>query len=155
MIGAMSQALVWAIVGVALVIAELMSMSFVLVFFGAGALLTALLVSLGVLSGPYAPIMLFCGASLALMALMRSFIKRRFSGHKDMMPDYLGQVLLVVKDIPPGGEGDVSWRGSEWLAFADGSTRIAAGEKARVIGREGIRLMVERLDNDIEGEVKL
>ncbi len=151
----MSQALVWAIVGVALVIAELMNMSFVLVFFGTGALLTALLVALGILSGLYAPIVFFSAASLALMALMRSFLKRRFSGHKDMMPDYLGQTLLVVKDIPAGGEGAVSWRGSEWLAFADGSTSIAAGERARVIGRDGIRLMVERADKDIEGEVQL
>ncbi|HUX40149.1 MAG TPA: NfeD family protein [Rectinemataceae bacterium] len=149
----MSQALVWAIVGVALVIAELMSMSFVLVFFGVGALLTALLVALKILSGFYAPIVVFSVASLALMALMRSFVKRRFSGHKDMMPDYLGQVLLVVKDIPAGGEGTVSWRGSEWLAFADETTGIAAGDRARVIGRDGIRLMVERVEKDIEGEV--
>ena len=146
----MSQALIWAVLGVVLIIAELMSMGFVLVFFGLGALLTALLVYLGLLPGFYVPIFVFCGISVTMMLLMRSLLKRLFAGHKDMDPEYLGQTVLVVKDIPAEGEGAVSWRGSEWLAFSDVAFRV--GEKARVIGREGIRLQVEPIAGETEKE---
>lgn len=93
---------------------------------------------------------MFSGTSIAMMFFMRSLLKRLFSGHKDMESDYLGQTVLVVKDIAAEGEGAVSWRGSEWLAFAD--SVLVAGEKARVIGREGIRLRVEPMGNEIEKE---
>lgn len=142
----MSQALLWAIAGLVLVVAELLSTGFVLVFFGLGALVTALLVRLGLLSGLVGPIIVFSLASLALMGLMRSFLKRRFAGTKDMNPDYLGQTVLVVKDIGPGLEGAVSWRGSEWLAFSRAGPAFKAGERARVVGRDGIRLEVTTIE---------
>ncbi len=109
----MSQALIWAILGVVLIIAELMSMGFVLVFFSLGALLTALLVYLGLLPGFYVPIFVFSGTSIVMMLLTRSLLKRLFAGHKDRDPEYLGQTVLVVKDIAAEGEGAVSWWGSE------------------------------------------
>jgi membrane protein implicated in regulation of membrane protease activity len=140
-----SESLIWAIVGIVLIIAEVLSTSFVLVFFGVGALVVALLVQIGVLSGLNGPLLVFCATSLVLLVLMRRFLRNRFAGRKDMKPDYIDQVVGVVKEIRPGEEGAVSYRGSEWIAFGDGIDPIPAGEKVRVRGIDGIRLKVERI----------
>ncbi len=148
----MSEWLIWAMVGVALVIAEVLTMSFVLVFFGIGALIVAFLIKLGILTGFNTTMIVFAVCSLLLLAVMRRFIKSRFAGTKDRKPDYLDQLVLVVKTIPVGEEGTVSYRGSDWIAFGDHDQVVPAGEKVKVVGIDGIRLKVERIHPAVSKE---
>jgi inner membrane protein len=141
----MSQPLIWAIVGVVLIITEILSTTFVLVFFGIGALLVALLLFVGIVIGIKFQLVVFATSSLCLLAVMRKFLKKRFAGSHDMVPDYINKIVPVSKDILPGEEGNITYRGSEWIAFSDHSEIIKIGEKVRVIGIDGIRLKVERV----------
>ena len=54
----------------------------------------------------------------------------------------VGKTAAVVEDIPPQGEGMVLLEGEYWRAR---STRgpVARGEKVRIVGVEGLTLLVE------------
>lgn len=58
----------------------------------------------------------------------------------------VGQRVVVKKPVEKGQSGVVSWSGSDWEAeLANGQVEtIQAGESARVISVEGIKLLVEK-----------
>ncbi len=138
-----SPALLWAIAGIVLVILEMVSVTFVLVFFGIGALITAVAVALGVESFAIQAIV-FSVSSLLLLVLLRKGAKSLFSGTKDLPPDHLGARVLVTKEIPAKGEGKVEYRGTVWIAFTDTGEAVPAGSMVEIVGADGIRFKVKK-----------
>lgn len=143
--GIMSYGLLWAIIGVILIIAEVATMSFVLIFFGLGALLTALLAWMGVTPGIESQLLVFSISSLAMLVVLRRFAKNLFFSKADASQDSIGQRALVSKPITQDAEGAVTFRGTEWIAFSDSAETIPAGSTVEIIGTEGIRLKVRRI----------
>ena len=72
----MSEALWWIIAGFGLLIAELFLSSFVVVFFGAGAILTGVAIWLGLPTGSGLHYLFFVVVSLALLFGLRSHFQR-------------------------------------------------------------------------------
>lgn len=143
--GVLSHSLLWAIIGIILIIAEVATMSFFLIFFGLGALLTALLAWSGITPGIESQLIVFAVSSLAMLAALRRFAKNLFFSKADASQDSVGQRALVSKMIPAGNEGAVTFRGTEWIAFSDTSETIPAGSTVEITGTEGIRLKVRRI----------
>lgn len=139
-----SPVVIWAILGIVLIIIETTTVTFVLMFFGAAALVTAF-VSIFVDSFAV-QVAVFVAASVVLLLSLRKVAKNLFSGHQDLMPDYLGKKVNVVEDIPPGREGKVSFRGSPWIAVSEDSITIPAGSHVEVVAADGIKLKVKRAD---------
>lgn len=137
--------LIWAIIGVILIIAEVATMSFVLIFFGLGALLTALLAWSGITPGLGSQLLVFAISSLAMLAALRRFAKNLFFSKADASQDSIGQRAQVSKPISHGADGAVTFRGTEWIAFSDSSETILAGSTVEITGSEGIRLKVRRV----------
>ena len=142
----MSPVIVWAILGVSLIIIELMSVTFVFAFFGVGALIVSLTSWLGITPGLNSQFAVFSVASLLMMFALRKTAKKLFFGSHDIPPDYKGQKVKVVKAIPVGGEGAISYRGSEWIAFSDSASVIRAGSTVEIISIDGIRVKVILID---------
>ncbi|OGQ57301.1 MAG: hypothetical protein A3J24_10410 [Deltaproteobacteria bacterium RIFCSPLOWO2_02_FULL_53_8] len=140
-----SPALLWAIAGVILIVIELVSFSFVLVFLGAGCLITALVTWLGLTSGTNMQLVAFSISSLLLLIFFRKTALKMFAGHGVNMADDIGQRIKVVKDIPPHGEGDVLYRGSVWNAISDSNETIPEGSTVEITATEGIRLKVKKV----------
>ncbi len=141
----LSYGLLWAIIGVILIIAEVATMSFVLIFFGLGALLTALLAWMGVTPGLDSQLIVFAISSLAMLVVLRRFAKNLFFSKADASQDSIGQRALVSRAISPENDGAVTFRGTEWIAFSDSSGTIPAGSTVEITGTEGIRLKVRRV----------
>lgn len=141
-----SPQVVWALIGLLLLIAELATLSFILCFIGLGALVVALTAWLDVTPSLQGQLIVFTISSLSLLLLLRKTAKKLFSGHADMQPDYLGQKVKVSKSIPSGGEGTIQYRGSDWLAFSDASETIPEGTFVQIEIIEGIRVKVKLLD---------
>lgn len=138
-----SPALIWAVVGLALLIAELMAASFILCFIGLGALIVSLAAWLGLTPSFSSQLIVFTVSSLLLMALLRKTARKLFAGQADAQPDYAGQKVPVVGAIPAGGEGTIQYRGSVWIAFSDTAEAIPEGAVVQIESIEGIRVKVK------------
>jgi inner membrane protein len=138
----MSPVIVWAIIGVFLIIIELMSVTFVFAFFGVGALIVSLTTWTGITPGLNGQFAVFSVSSLLMMFAFRKTAKKLFFGSHDKPQDYKGQKVKVVKAIPVGGEGAISYRGSEWIAFSESADTIREGSTVEIISLDGIRAKV-------------
>jgi membrane protein implicated in regulation of membrane protease activity len=143
---ALSPAYIWATVGLILIIADLMTLTFFLFFLGIGALVTAVCTWTGITPGINGQLICFAASSLVTMGLFRRMVKRMF-GKNEGGPEYsqlIGQKTYVSAAIIAGHEGKVSYRGSEWIAFSDSSEDIPEGSLVTIVGSDGIKLKVAR-----------
>jgi len=142
-----SPVIVWAVIGVVLIIIELMSVTFVFAFFGVGALIVSITTLADITPGLNGQLAVFSVSSLFLMLVFRKTAKKLFFGSHDNPPDYKGQKVKVVKTIPVGGEGAISYRGSEWIAFSESTDMIREGSTVEIVSFEGIRAKVIFIEN--------
>jgi membrane protein implicated in regulation of membrane protease activity len=139
----------WAITGIVLILAELAVPAFVLVWFGLGALLVALVVALAAI-GFTAQLSVWLVASLMLIVLwFKVFRPERHKTRIGMSePQMIGEVGLLTHDVAPFGRGEVRFQkpllGTDtWPCIAD--EEIRAGERVRVISVEGSLLKIGRV----------
>ena len=142
--------ILWTILGVALVIAEVFTPGFVLLWFGVGALAAALAAFLG--AGLAAQFILFIAVSSALTALSRTIFVNYFTARDE--PDGLrtgaaalpGQVGTVVGSSQGAlNEGAVKVYGSVWTAYpAEGEPPLEAGDRVVVESVRGASIYVRR-----------
>jgi len=139
-----SPVLIWSIIGVVLIIVEVSSFTFVLCFFGIGALLVAFTAWIHLTTEIYSQVISFSIISVGLMILMRKTLKKLFPGTKDKTPDYIGKKAKVTKKVLPSEDGTISYRGSEWIAFCDENETFQEGEIVEIIDMDGIRMKIKR-----------
>jgi membrane protein implicated in regulation of membrane protease activity len=137
-----SPILLWTILGVVLIILEISMFSFVLCFFGVGAMLVAFTTWIHLTPGTISQCSAFVVFSILMMFVLRKTARKLFAGTKDKKPEYIGQKVKIVKTIKPGEEGIVSYRGSDWIAFGDAGETYQAGEQVEILDRDGIRFRV-------------
>jgi inner membrane protein len=133
---------IWALAGIALLALEIATPGgFVALFFAAGALLVAPLAAFGL--GAVWQWLLFSAVSLASLALLRSTLLARVGRSPGVAVDSLvGEEVVVIRDVPPGGEGQAELRGVPWTARAAAGGALRAGQRCRVERVEGVTLWV-------------
>ncbi len=138
----------WAVTGIVLILAELAVPAFVLVWFGLGALVLALVVALTAI-GLTAQLAIWLALSLAMIVLwFRVFRPERHKTRVGMSePQMIGEIGLLIHDVAPFGRGEVRFQkpllGTDtWPCIAD--EEIRAGERVRVLAVEGSLLKVGR-----------
>lgn len=137
----------WIVAGAVFIVLELIAPGMVLVFLGAGALLVALLVWLGLVQTWVASITTWFIASLVLLLVLRGFFQRFMSGDAETQStdedfDAYGEVVDVVEAIGPDKEGRIRYRGTTWQAACYDNT-LEAGTKAQIVCRENLIWIVE------------
>ena len=137
----------WIVAGAVLIVLELIVPGMVLVFLGAGALLVALFVWLGLIQTWMAAITTWFIASLVLLLVLRSFFQRFMSGDVERQStneDFAayGEVVDVVEAIGPDKEGRIRYRGTTWQAICYDHT-LDAGTKAHIVCRDNLIWIVE------------
>jgi len=139
----------WAVGGIVLIVAELVVPSFVLIWFGVGALFVALLVAL-VDPGLTAELAIWLGVSLVLVAAWFKVFKPNMHKTKIGMADanVVGEVGMLVRDVAPFEKGQVRFQkpilGADvWECIADEAIR--SGERVKVLDVEGSFLKIGRV----------
>ena len=136
---------IWLIVGLLMLLAELVSVALVFVFFAIGAFLTSLLAYIGFLPDINMQLLAFSIISVLSLLLIRKharyFVDNRGKAHE--YREFTGETAMVVKEIPPKGEGKIFYRGAEWIAISLHQHVIEAGSKVIIRKADGIRLIVE------------
>lgn len=133
----------WIIIGAAMLIAELLSVSFVFAFLSLGALVTAILTWMGMLPAISAQLLCFSIVSVASLFGLRKPLKALIKRDKSLeYSEYVGDKATVVKAIPLQGEGRIFYRGTEWIAIAKDGQEIHKGKQVIIKELDGIKLIV-------------
>ena len=137
---------IWLIAGILLILAEIIVPGVVLVFFGFGAIITAITTGLGWTENFGLQSLVFVVSSVLLLFILRRLLRKWFVGsddtnRSDMDDDFTGREARVVTDLPgEHGYGRVEIKGAEWKACSP--EIITAGQIVIIDKREGLTLHV-------------
>ena len=144
--------IVWTVLGVIFIIAEVFTSGFVLLWFGVGALAAALTGFVG-FSYPLQFLVFFI-VSIALTAASRTIFANYFlrggetGGFKtgiDALPGKIGTVVSSSRGAL--NEGAVKVYGSTWTAYpTEGEQPLEAGDRVVVERLQGASIYVRRVD---------
>ncbi|QRP49927.1 NfeD family protein [Amycolatopsis sp. FDAARGOS 1241] len=143
----MAAALIWLIIGIVLMIAEVISGDFVLIMLGIAALLGA--GSEAITGNIFIDVAVFAVSSVGLLALARPALKRRFlaGSHVRTGTDALIGVRAVVVSTVDFDAGRVKIGGEVWSARAvhESQPPIAPGTSVTVVEISGATAVVDVL----------
>jgi membrane protein implicated in regulation of membrane protease activity len=145
----------WFILGAILIVAEIFTTGFVLLWFGIGALVAAVAGLIGI-DSLIIQFLIFAGISISLTAASRTIFINYFSREKsgqslrsgvDALPGKIGTVVSSSKGALH--EGAVKVFGSTWTAYpAPGEPPLEAGERVCVDSVEGASIYVKRVGGE-------
>jgi membrane protein implicated in regulation of membrane protease activity len=131
-----SPPVLWTVIGLALIALEALLPGLVILFFGIGALVTAL-ASLAFGLEATHQLLVFAVASLCSLAALRGTLKKIFQGRSRAareqlarMQSFVGVDGVVTEEVPRNGTGRIKVRGSFYAAVAD--SPVAVGEAVRI-----------------------
>jgi membrane protein implicated in regulation of membrane protease activity len=153
--------IIWTVLGVILIVAEVFTPGFVLLWFGIGALAAALAGLLGIASLPL-QFLIFALVSVSLTAASRTIFVNYFSRERegnnlkmgvDALPGKVGTVVSSSKGALH--EGAVKVYGSTWTAYpAEGEEPLEAGERVTVERIQGASIYVRRIGHEPDWRAK-
>lgn len=145
--------ILWCILGAVLIVAEIFTSGFVLLWFGIGALAAGLAGAIGI-DSLLVQFLIFAFVSVGLTAASRTIFVKYFSREStgdslrtgvDSLPGKIGTVVSSSRGAMQ--EGAVKVFGSTWTAYpALGESALEAGERVRVERVEGASIYVRRID---------
>ena len=145
--------ILWLVLGVVLIIAEIFTLGFVLFWFGLGALAAAAVGFMGL--GVGWQFVAFAIVSISLTAMSRT-IFAKYLPHSDpaiktgmdSLPGKVGTVTAASKGALQ--EAAVKVFGSTWTAYPlDGEIDLVEGEKVEVVEVKGSSIYVRRVTNEL------
>jgi len=134
-----SSSLIWFLVGVVFLIAELALPGFILIFFTAGGWIAALVAWLFNIELT-SQILIFIVSSLTLLFTLRKYSLKLFKGKTiDSIDDHytdskIGKTAIVTKTITPNMPGEIKVMGSFWRAVAE--VEIKKGQSVLIENQE-------------------
>ena len=136
---------VWLLVAVVLVVAELLTLAFVALYFAVGAVGAAIAGGLGANVG--IQLAVFGIVSLASLFLTRSPLRRALSRTPTVVsnaPTVVGKRAVVTRPIleGPGQRGQVRVGTEEWSARGESENAITEGTTVEVVAIDGVSLVV-------------
>jgi len=151
----------WFILGAILIVAEIFTTGFVLLWFGIGALVAAVAGFIGI-DSLIIQFLIFAGISISLTAASRTIFINYFSREKsgeslrsgvDSLPGKIGTVVSSSKGALH--EGAVKVFGSTWTAYpGPGEPPLEAGERVCVESIEGASIYVRRVGGEPDWRVR-
>jgi membrane protein implicated in regulation of membrane protease activity len=134
----------WFLLGVLLILSEFAFPGIIAIFFGAAAIVVAIVLFLGIDLSLNLQILLFAALGAVLLLLTRNRLKRWFQGKSttgqhgvDLLP--VGTAVMASEDFV-NGSGLVHYSGARWNAESD--EPISAGQQVWTTGRRGLVLKV-------------
>ena len=140
----------WLSSGIFFTAIEFLVPGLVMVFVGLGALTVALGMYFGYIDDNVQQFITFFLSSIIYLLTLR-FLVLRFvpsvtrKENIDEDEEVMGSIVEIVADINSGEFGRVEHSGSSWQARAEGDQTILKGEKVKIIGRDNITWIVQKI----------
>ncbi len=141
---------IWLGSGIFLMAIEFLVPGLVMVFVGLGALTVALGMQLGYIDEIPQQFTTFFISSIIYLLTLR-FLVLRFvpsvtrKANIDEDEEVMGSIVEIVAEITSGEFGRVEHSGSSWQARAEGDQTILKGEQVKIIGRDNITWIVQKI----------
>ncbi len=140
----------WFILGLVLMLGELVTPGFIIIFFGFGAWLVSLLTWMGVVQSFQSQLIIFIVSSLLFLVVFRKYLKQYSQGKvisadEKKLDRFVGEKAVVTKDIVSNSlEGKVELHGTQWSAQSEQT--IVKGTIVEVVKQENLVLIVKSLN---------
>ena len=140
----------WLGSGIFLMAIEFLVPGLVLVFVGLGSLTVVFGMYFGYIDGILQQFITFFISSIIYLLTLR-FLVLRFvpsvtrKENIDEDEEVMGSIVELVADINSGEFGRVEHSGSSWQARAEGDQTILKGEQVKIIGRDNITWIVQKI----------
>lgn len=142
--------LIWLILFVILLVIELFTVGLTTIWFALGSLAAFLADHLG--AGLPVQIIVFLAVSCILLIFTRPWALKHVN-HKRVRTNYeseIGKIILITEKVDNLNQtGKSTVDGQEWTVRAKNDTEILEpGTKAKVTGISGVKLIVEKYEED-------
>jgi hypothetical protein len=140
----------WLGSGIFLMAVEFLVPGLVMVFVGLGSLTVVFGMHFGYIDGILQQFITFFISSIIYLLTLR-FLVLRFvpsvtrKENIDEDEEVMGSIVEIVADINSGELGRVEHSGSSWQARAEGDQTILKGEQVKIIGRDNITWIVQKI----------
>jgi membrane protein implicated in regulation of membrane protease activity len=137
-------AVIWFLIGLGLLLLELVLPGLVILFFGAGAWVTALACVIHDFNLNW-QILIFLVASLIGLVLLRKYLKRKFFGRKsgnaeDQLEEFIGRKAKVLEEFKDGS-GRIEFKGTQWSARCE--EPLTKNQWVRIVEKDSLTLTVK------------
>lgn len=141
---------IWIALSVIFLIIEAFTLGLTTIWFAAGALI-AMIAALVGLSVTW-QILIFLVSSFIIIYFTRPFVKKmlKVGKEKTNAQSLIGEIGIVTEDIRPLETGLVKVSGQTWTAKCKTKETIEYNTRVRILGIEGVKLIVERLDQEAD-----
>lgn len=141
--------LIWFIIGILFLFAELIMPGFIIFFFGIGGLITAFLTLVFGIENVAVQILIFIASSLLSLVFLRRFFSKLFRGKVEnkggLSDEFIGRKVMVVREIKPNSlKGKVELNGALWEA--DSEYYIKKDTVVEIIGRKDLTVIVKPVE---------
>jgi membrane protein implicated in regulation of membrane protease activity len=135
---------VWVLVGLGLLGFEILTPGgFFVLFFGLAALAVGALARLGLAGPAWFHWLLFSALSVGSLVLFRRrLVERLRTPDAAGVGTLVGDVAILLDDLPPGAVGKAELRGTAWSVRHDGAERLLRGRRCVVERVDGLMLHV-------------
>lgn len=138
----MSTITIWVVLGTCLLVAEMLTGTFFLLFLALGAFSASLLALFGLDSLPMQIVV--CGlVSVAGFFILKKPLQKKMLKSASVQND-LGQRIQLDQSIAAGQTGRVSYQGTTWDARNVDTQALSKGDSALIAGTEGHILLLKK-----------
>jgi len=135
---------IWFLIGLFLLLLEIVIPGLIVLFFGIGAWITAIVCAL---FHPNLNIqfLVFLLSSVLILVLLRRSLKKKFFLEGDrnvstLEDEFIGKTAVALTNIRPGEPGKIEFKGSQWPAESE--DEITTGQRITITGKDSIMLKV-------------
>lgn len=151
--------LIWGLLGLALIVAQLSTGFFDLLFLAVAALMVATGAAIipGFGDNIALQVVSWLVCSFGAVLVFRRRFPLLFKGKELLLgtSDHSGKSVLVVEDVSPDAEGRIRFQGTTWQAYSLGET-LTAGSSAYILEQDGMKFLVtSRLTDEVAENNKL
>lgn len=138
----LSPTVIWAIFGLGLIIAEVLTTSFFLLFFGVSALLVAAIKLCG-LQNINAEIFIFTVAGLAGIFIFRKKLLTSFKPSTEGAAVDNNKEITLTHSVAKGCEAKIEYQGTTWTALNPTDKDMHKGDKVLIEKTESTKLILK------------
>lgn len=137
----MVEVIIWILVAIALIVIDIVTSSFIFMWFSIGALVAIILSLLGV--SLTWQIVAFLVVGIVTISIGYPWAKKKFKANVNQLPTmeqtYIGKVMVAEEDM--GETSKIKVSGIYWTAYNKGKV-IKKGKEYTITGIEGNKLIV-------------